>query len=123
MSLKDAIREAVDERGKQEASRTDASDPVGPPSGADQELPAAPSPDQIKQQSNKAANTASSETVEATSDEETADEVAQVEFAALTIRVPRPSRIHWLVSAKQQNTSLTAAITEALNARFGEPGR
>jgi predicted HicB family RNase H-like nuclease len=50
-----------------------------------------------------------------------ASEDELIETAAMTVRVPRQHRIHWLISAKKQGTSLTAAITEALNARFGEP--
>ena len=47
--------------------------------------------------------------------------VAEVSFANLTIRVQRNQRLHWLIEAKKQGTSLTAAIIEALNARFGSP--
>jgi hypothetical protein len=43
------------------------------------------------------------------------------ELAAMTVRVSRRHRLHWLISAKKERTTLTAAITEALNARFGEP--
>jgi predicted HicB family RNase H-like nuclease len=39
----------------------------------------------------------------------------------LSIKVPRALRRHWVAEAKRQDTSLTAAITEALKARFGEP--
>ncbi len=40
----------------------------------------------------------------------------------LTIKVHKRQRLHWLIEAKKQGTSLTAAITEALNERFGTPG-
>ncbi len=40
----------------------------------------------------------------------------------LTIKVRRLQRLHWLIEAKKQGTSLTAAITAALNERFGTPG-
>ena len=43
------------------------------------------------------------------------------EMANLSIKVSRRQRIHWLIEAKRQRTSLTAAIIEALNARFGSP--
>ena len=43
------------------------------------------------------------------------------EPANLTIKVSKRQRLHWLIEAKKQGTSLTAAITEALNARFGTP--
>ena len=46
-----------------------------------------------------------------------------IEAVNLTIKVPKTLRRHWLIEAKRQDTSLTAAITEALNARFGEPAR
>jgi hypothetical protein len=39
----------------------------------------------------------------------------------LSIKVPKSRRQHWAAEAKRQGTTLTAAITEALNARFGEP--
>lgn len=67
-----------------------------------------------QQENNKNVNTASNKAIKQ-SDE------AATEFAGLTIKVPKRHRVHWLISAKKQNTSLTAAITEALNARFGEP--
>lgn len=37
----------------------------------------------------------------------------------LSIKVGKGNRLHWLLEAKKQGTSLTEAITEALNARFG----
>ena len=46
---------------------------------------------------------------------------AQIELAGLTVKVPKRHRVHWLIGAKKEGTSLTAAITEAMNARFGEP--
>lgn len=39
----------------------------------------------------------------------------------LSIKVPKSRRQHWAAEAKRQGTTLTAVITEALNARFGEP--
>ena len=39
----------------------------------------------------------------------------------LSIKVPKALRRHWVAEAKRQDTSLTAAIMEALKARFGEP--
>lgn len=41
--------------------------------------------------------------------------------ANLTIKVNKRQRLHWLIEAKKQGTSLTAAITDALNKRFGTP--
>lgn len=50
------------------------------------------------------------------------DETAEpIEFAGLNMRVPRKHRLHWSIEAKKQNTTLTAAVTQALNERFGEP--
>jgi hypothetical protein len=46
---------------------------------------------------------------------------AEEEIAALTVKVPLRWRIHWLISAKQERTTLTAVITEALTARYGLP--
>lgn len=43
------------------------------------------------------------------------------ETANMTIKVSKRQRRHWLIEAKKQDTSLTAAIIEALNARFGSP--
>lgn len=39
----------------------------------------------------------------------------------LSIKVAKSRRQHWAAEAKRQGTSLTAVITEALSARFGEP--
>ena len=68
-------------------------------------------------ESNKAVNIASNNTIQI------ADEITppESEIVGLTIRVPKDHRIHWLIGAKKEGTSLTAAITEAMNARFGEP--
>lgn len=41
------------------------------------------------------------------------------EMVNLAIKVSRRQRTHWLIEAKRSRTSLTAAIIEALNARFG----
>jgi hypothetical protein len=55
-------------------------------------------------------------------DKQEADQEAGVEeMANLSIKVSRRQRIHWLIEAKRQRTSLTAAIIKALTARFGEP--
>lgn len=40
----------------------------------------------------------------------------------LSIRVPKSLRRHWVAEAKRHDTSITAVVTEALKARFGEPG-
>lgn len=39
----------------------------------------------------------------------------------LSIKVAAPRRRHWAAEAKRQGITLTAAITEALSRRFGEP--
>lgn len=39
----------------------------------------------------------------------------------LSIKVPLSLRRHWAAEAKRRGTTLTAAISEALAARFGEP--
>ncbi len=39
----------------------------------------------------------------------------------LSIKVPKSRRQHWAAEAKRQGTTLTAAITDALSTRFGEP--
>jgi len=44
-----------------------------------------------------------------------------VQDVNLSIKVPKSRRQHWAAEAKRQGTTLTAAITEALSARFGEP--
>jgi hypothetical protein len=48
------------------------------------------------------------------------DETMQ-EDVNLSIKVPKSRRQHWAAEAKRQGTTLTAAITEALSQRFGEP--
>ena len=44
------------------------------------------------------------------------------EMVNLSIRVPKRLRMHWVAEAKRHDTSITAVITEALNAKFGSPG-
>lgn len=39
----------------------------------------------------------------------------------LSIKVAATRRRHWAAEAKRQGITLTAAITEALSQRFGEP--
>lgn len=39
----------------------------------------------------------------------------------LSIKVAKSRRQHWAAEAKRQGTTLTATITEALSAKFGEP--
>jgi hypothetical protein len=39
----------------------------------------------------------------------------------LSIKVAKSRRQHWAAEAKRQGTTLTAAITEALSQKFGEP--
>jgi hypothetical protein len=39
----------------------------------------------------------------------------------LSIKVTRSLRQHWAAESKRQGTTLKAAITESLNARFGKP--
>ncbi len=39
----------------------------------------------------------------------------------LSIKVAATRRRHWAAEAKRQGVTLTAAITEALSKRFGEP--
>lgn len=143
MSLKNAIREAVDERAKQENSPlgNEAEAETSPsvaliPSDAEAPLPLPlETPSLTDTASHKAVNTASSKKpkgssslppsapikAKATQQNAESEGAENPETAALTIRVPRQHRIHWLISAKKEGTSLTAAIAEALNARFGEP--
>lgn len=166
MSLRDAIREAVDERDKQGNQANDRYEdqPAAKLHAADLPIANLPTENeeanpkaqkeaqsnttraaQIKPSKEFTVNTANSKTVntasnrspqnplkaklEAKTERRETDPGKESgggrgegqETAALTVRVSRRHRIHWLISAKQQNTSLTAAITEALNARFGEP--
>lgn len=51
----------------------------------------------------------------------TAPKGGETQPVNLTIKVHKRQRLHWLIEAKKQGTSLTAAITEALNERFGVP--
>ena len=39
----------------------------------------------------------------------------------LSIKVPKALRRHWVAEAKRHDTTLTAAIIEAMKARFGKP--
>lgn len=51
--------------------------------------------------------------------QETPPEKVVEEMVNLSIRVPKRLRMHWVAEAKRSDTSLTAVIMEALNARFG----
>ena len=53
---------------------------------------------------------------------ETAPGKVVEEMVNLSIRVPKRLRMHWVAEAKRHDTSITAVITEALNAKFGSPG-
>lgn len=39
----------------------------------------------------------------------------------LSIKVAKSRRQHWAAEAKRRGTTLTAAVTEALSSKFGEP--
>ncbi|WP_395094366.1 hypothetical protein [Armatimonas sp.] len=52
---------------------------------------------------------------------ETAPGKVVEEMVNLSIRVPKRLRMHWVAEAKRHDTSITAMITEALNAKFGSP--
>jgi len=56
-----------------------------------------------------------------TSKPETEQSISREEVN-LSIKVLKSRRQHWAAEAKRQGTTLTAAITEALSAKFGEPG-
>lgn len=86
-NLKDAIRAATEEKGRQEDQKNSI------PESGNTSIPA--KQNAIVQEPEEAAN--------------------------LTIKVSKRQRRHWLIEAKKQDTSLTAAIVEALNARFGQP--
>lgn len=49
------------------------------------------------------------------------EQTTDSEEVNLSIKVAKVRRQHWVAEAKRQGTSLTAAITEALSTRFGEP--
>ena len=48
-------------------------------------------------------------------------QTSKPEEVNLSVKVAKNRRQHWAAEAKRQGTSLTAVITEALSARFGEP--
>ena len=43
------------------------------------------------------------------------------DMTSLTVKVPDNLRVHWLVEAKKQGTSLSAVIVEHLIKKFGKP--
>ncbi|WP_394793453.1 hypothetical protein [Armatimonas sp.] len=55
--------------------------------------------------------------------QETAPGKIVEEMVNLSIRVPKRLRMHWVAEAKRHDTSITAIITEALNAKFGTPNK
>lgn len=46
---------------------------------------------------------------------------ATVKEVNLSIKVAEARRRHWVSEAKRQGVTITAAISEALSQRFGEP--
>lgn len=46
---------------------------------------------------------------------------SQESLVGVTIKIPEDKRIWWNVQAKLQRTTVTDAIIEALDKRFGEP--
>ena len=46
---------------------------------------------------------------------------SQENLVGVTIKIPEDKRIWWNVQAKLQRTTVTDAIIEALDKRFGEP--
>lgn len=54
-------------------------------------------------------------------DPETKPTTVSTEAVNLSIKVAKSRRQHWAAEAKRHGTTLTAAITEALSTRFGEP--
>lgn len=53
--------------------------------------------------------------------EETGQNSDSEEEVNLSIKVAKSLRQHWAAEAKRQGTTLKAAITESLSARFGQP--
>lgn len=51
----------------------------------------------------------------------TGNEIVSEPDVNLSIKVAVARRRHWAAEAKRQGITLTAAITEALSQRFGEP--
>lgn len=49
------------------------------------------------------------------------DTGSQENLVGVTIKIPESKRIWWNVQAKLQRTTVTDAIIEALDKRFGEP--
>ena len=49
------------------------------------------------------------------------DQEPAKEMVNLSIKVDKRLRRHWVTEAKRNDTTLVAAITEALLARFGDP--
>ena len=53
--------------------------------------------------------------------QETGQSSDSQEEVNLSIKVAKSLRQHWAAEAKRQGTTLKAAITESLSARFGQP--
>ncbi len=56
-----------------------------------------------------------------TESQQTSKPETQEEQVNLSVKVPKRLRRHWVAEAKRHDTTLTAAIVEALKSRFGEP--
>lgn len=59
--------------------------------------------------------------IESDKTSEAQETVPPVELVGLNIRVPKSHRLHWLIAAKKEGTTLTAAVNEGLAARYGLP--
>ena len=91
--------------------------------GVEPEKPAAPEP-QVNKKTVKQVNKSASKPVGKSTTNirmTPQSEAGPVNLVGVTIKIPEEKRIWWNVQAKMQRTTLTDAIIEALDARFGQP--
>mgnify|MGYP000879446277 CR=1 FL=1 len=91
--------------------------------GAEPEEPAAPVVPEVKKavrQVNKQTSKQAGKSVTKASAPVKSEDAA-VNLVGVTIKIPEEKRIWWNVQAKLQRTTITDAIVEALDARFGPP--
>ena len=51
----------------------------------------------------------------------TDSEAVPIRMVNLSIKVPESLRRHWVAEAKRRGMTITAVVTEALSAEFGQP--
>ena len=108
-----AIRAAVSEKSKQENEQTTIEE-----NNNDSKVA---SNNSSKIANDKATQLRSDKSSQIENGPEDTPLIPLIELVGLNIRVPKSHRLHWLIAAKKEGSTLTAAVNEALAARYGLP--